>query len=227
MTRLAFALADRLRIWTEEDYDAAKVMWTTLAEDLSGASYGSEMIHLIGKVYHLSALQFLGSADSGVGMPSIAKWAKGHYAQMEKSADTTKAKRDNLMAGMKMMTLQQKQAKELDEAKSDAEKQEKQAEMEAVMTEGMLNVMWTTTVVDITGTLHETIQLVLHDQSVDADTRKRRAYGLKNLGQIFMDCPAQSKTSGDAKKLYEEAAFAAMLETIKRKEEAVQAAHAH
>lgn len=76
MTRLAFALADRLKIWTEEDYDAAKVMWTTLAEDLSGASYGSEMIHLIGKVYHLSALQFLGSTDSGVGMPSIAKWAK-------------------------------------------------------------------------------------------------------------------------------------------------------
>ena len=129
---------------------------------------------------------------------------KGHYAQMEKSADATKAKRDNLMAGMKMMKLQQKQAKELDEAKSDAEKQDKQAEMEAVMTEGMLNIMWTTTVVDITGTLHETIQLVLHDQSVDADTRKRRAYGLKHLGQIFMDCPAQTKTSGDAKKLYEE-----------------------
>ena len=123
---------------------------------------------------------------------------------MEKSADATKAKRDNLMAGMKMMQLQQRQAKELGEAKSDAEKQEKQAEMEAAMTEGMLNIMWTTTVVDITGTLYETIQLVLHDQSVDADMRKRRAYGLKNLGQIFMDCPAQTKISGDAKKLYEE-----------------------
>ncbi|EJK74464.1 hypothetical protein THAOC_03853, partial [Thalassiosira oceanica] len=49
----------------------------------------------------------------------------------------------------------------------------------------------------------------------------------QNQGQIFMDCPAQSKIFGDAKKLYEEAAFAAMLETIKRKEEAAQAAHAH
>ena len=76
-TRLAFKLAERLKIWVEEDYDAAKAMYESAAMDLSKASYGTELVHLIGKVYCLSAHQFLGSTDSGVGMPSIAKWAKG------------------------------------------------------------------------------------------------------------------------------------------------------
>ena len=98
--------------------------------------------------------------------------------------------------------------------------------MEQAQVFGMLNVMWTTTVVDITSTLHEVAQMVLHDQSVDKDTRKRRAYGLKHLGEIFMACktPTESDQPEDAKKLYEEAAMAALLETIKRKEEESHAA---
>ena len=161
-------------------------------------------------------------------MPSIAKWAKGQYSKMEQSTDTSKAKRDGLIAGMKMMTMQQKAAREMAEAKTEEERKEREAAMEHQMVSGMLNLMWTTTVVDITSTLHEVVQMVLFDQSVDKDTRKRRAYGLKNLGEIFMACPpaASSNQMEDAKTLYEEAAFAAMLETIKRKEEAAQAAHA-
>mmetsp|Transcript_39536 Transcript_39536/g.83122 ORF Transcript_39536/g.83122 Transcript_39536/m.83122 type:complete len:546 (-) Transcript_39536:70-1707(-) len=229
VTRLAIKLAERLQIWTEEDYDGAKAIWESTATDLGQASYGTELVILIGKIYSLSAHQFLGATDSGVGMPSIAKWAKGHYAKMEKTADTNKAKRDGLMAGMKMMTLQQKAEQELAAAKTEEERKAKQAELEQAQVWGMLNVMWTTTVVDISTTLHEAAQMVLHDQSVDKDTRKRRAYGLKHIGEIFMACkaPLESGQPEDAKKLYEEAAFAAMLETIKRKEEAAQAANAH
>ncbi|KAL7553524.1 hypothetical protein ACHAWF_016826, partial [Thalassiosira exigua] len=226
VARLAIALAERLRGWVEEDYDGAKAMWESAAADLGKASYGAELVHLIGKVYSLSAHQFLGATDSGIGMPSIAKWAKGHYAKMEKSADTNKAKRDGLMAGMKMMTIQQKAAQELAEAKTEEERKEKREAMEQAQVAGMLGVMWTTTVVDVATTLHEVAQMILHDQGVDKDVRKRRGYGLKHLGEIFMACPAP-ETSGqpeDAKKLYEEAAFAAMVETIKRKEEEVQKA---
>jgi len=50
--------------------------WESAAADLGQASYGGELTRLIGKVYALSAHQFLGATDSGVGMPSIAKWAK-------------------------------------------------------------------------------------------------------------------------------------------------------
>jgi len=76
VTRLAIKLAERLNIWTTEDYDGAKATWESAATHLGVASYGTELTKLIGKVYALSAYQFLGSTDSGVGMPSIAKWAK-------------------------------------------------------------------------------------------------------------------------------------------------------
>ena len=225
VTRLAIKLAERLEIWTKEDYDGAKAIWESAATDLSQASYGAELVHLIGKVYSLSAHQFLGATDAGIGMPSITKWAKGHYAKMERSADTRKAKADTLMAGVKMMTLQQKAAQELAEAKTEEERKEKEAALEQVQIAGMLTVMWTTTTVDITTTLHEAVQMVLFDQSVDKDVRKRRAFGLKHLGEIFMACPAPNESGQpeDAKTLYEEAAFAAMLETVKRKEEELYA----
>lgn len=79
ITRLAIKLADRLKIWVEEDCDGAKAIWESAATDLGEASYGAELVHLIGKVYNLSAHQFLGATDSGVGMPSIAKWAKVRF----------------------------------------------------------------------------------------------------------------------------------------------------
>mmetsp|Transcript_5696 Transcript_5696/g.11120 ORF Transcript_5696/g.11120 Transcript_5696/m.11120 type:complete len:549 (-) Transcript_5696:111-1757(-) len=229
VARLAIGLAERLVVWTEEDYDGAKAVWESAAMDLGGASYGTELVRLIGKVYSLSAHQFLGATDSGVGMPSIAKWAKGQYAHMQRSGDTSKAKREGLVAGMKMMTTQQNAERELAEAKTDEERKEKQAAMEDAQVTGMLNIMWTTTVVDITTTLHEVAQMVLHDQSVSKYVRKRRGYGLKHLGEIFMACstPMESDQPEDAKKLYEEAAFAAMLETVRRKEEAMRSSLVH
>ena len=93
---------------------------------------------------------------------------------------------------------------------------------------GMLNAMWTTTVVDITTTLHQVVQMVLHDQSVDKDTRKMMANGLLEMGEIFMALatPNESGQPEDAKQLYNDAAFAAMVETVKRKEEASHSASA-
>ena len=76
VTRLAIKLAERLQSWTNEDFDGAKAVWESAASNLSQASYGPELTKLIGKVYALSGHQFLGALDSGVGMPSIAKWAK-------------------------------------------------------------------------------------------------------------------------------------------------------
>mmetsp|Transcript_24908 Transcript_24908/g.52201 ORF Transcript_24908/g.52201 Transcript_24908/m.52201 type:complete len:542 (+) Transcript_24908:105-1730(+) len=227
VTRLAIKLAERLEMWVKEDYDGAKAIWASAATDLSQASYGTELVRTIGKIYSLSAHQFLGSLDSGIGMPSIAKWAKGHAASMERQGETSKAKRDGLVAGMKMVTMQQTAAKDIAAATTDEERKAKMDEMEEKMTTGMLGVMWTTTVVDITTTLHEVAQMVLFDQSVDRDTRKRRGFGLKHLGEIFMAVsPSGEGVPANAKTLYEDAAFAAMLETIKRKEEASQAAHA-
>jgi hypothetical protein len=153
---------------------------------------------------------------------------QGQRAKMEKSSDTSKAKRDGMMTNMKMMVAQQKAAQELAQAATEEERREKLAAIEQAQIFGMLNAMWTTTVVDITTTLHQVVQMVLHDQSVDKDTRKMRANGLLEMGEIFMALatPNESGQPEDAKQLYNDAAFAAMIETVKRKEEASHSASA-
>jgi hypothetical protein len=51
VTRLSLQLADRLKTWAQDDmHNVAKADWMTEAEDLSNASYGIELVHVIGKV---------------------------------------------------------------------------------------------------------------------------------------------------------------------------------
>merc|ERR1712174_109522 len=89
------------------------------------------------------------------------------------------------------------------------------------MTESFLNILWTTTVIDITSTIHETCQMVLFDTSVETHVRKERGEALRVLGDSFSNvAESHHEAEKDVQQLYEEAAFAAMLETIKRKDEA-------
>lgn len=57
VTRVALKLADRLSKWAEEDMElASKADWMTQAESLCKASYGVELVNVIGKVskqYHM------------------------------------------------------------------------------------------------------------------------------------------------------------------------------
>jgi len=69
--------------------------------------------------------------------------------------------------------------------------------------------------------------MVFFDQSVDKDIRKRRAHAVKNLGEIFQatpEPPADSGTRKSARAMFEEAALAATVETMKRKDEAAHKA---
>jgi hypothetical protein len=182
-------------------------------------------------VYNLSAIQFLGSIESGMGLPSIGKWAASQKAKLDSKAEKGKNKLDMIRAGLGMMHLQKQFGQEIAHATTPGEKAAISSQMLDAMGTSILRIMWTTTVVDITNTLYETIQMVLFDQSVDKATREQRARGIKILGEIFMECPeaaAGKKTEEkDAKAIYEEAAFAALLETIKRKEEAHRKATSH
>ena len=172
----------------------------------------------------LTALQFLGSADSGIGLPSIARWAAGRKAKMKATTAEGKNAIEGLTSGIDIMQLQANCEQKMKEAKTDDERANLTKEMEKATAENMLKVLWTTLVVDITSTIHETVQMVLFDQAVDIKTRKLRAEGLKAMGQTFIDCPEPPRAEGeekmDAKAMYEEAAFKAMLETMKNKDEA-------
>lgn len=202
VTRLAVKLAAKLQPWVDQDYDLCKTLWLEEARELSTASFGFEMVTTIGKIYNLTAVQFLGSLDSGIGFPSIAKWATKQRAAMEMGKDARKNKVDTLRAGMEMMKVKGELEKELAEAKTDEEKKAVEAKMEEASGATMLKILWFTAVVDITNTLHETCQMV---------------------SEIWMNCPepeGMSEVEKDAKTLYEEAAYNAMLEVIARKEAA-------
>jgi hypothetical protein len=146
---------------------------------------------------------------------------------MEAGSDAQKNKMDTLKAGLEMMKVKGDLDKEYNEAKTEEEKKAVELKMEEATGTSLLKILWYTSVVDITNTLYTTCQMVCNDQAVDRTSREKRGHGLGALGEIWMECPVpegSSEAEKDAKKLYEEAAFAAMLETIKRKEEAAQAA---
>jgi len=221
--RLALLLADRLQPFIDEGEDAARECWMAEAQDLVSASYGFELLQLIGQVYSLCAAQFLGSLDSGIGMPSIAAWANSKSAKLKSGSEARKNKRKGVFAGLNMMQLQMKAQQEIAKANTDEEKKNIEEEMQKEMTPALLNIMWITSVVDISTTLHETCQMVLFDISVDKDTREKRGKALEAIGDALMKVPPPEEEEGggkDAQKLYEEAAFNAMIETIKRKDEA-------
>lgn len=50
VTRLAATLVGKLEKWVEEDYDFCKSLWETEATELATASYGFQLVQLIGKV---------------------------------------------------------------------------------------------------------------------------------------------------------------------------------
>lgn len=223
--RLAITLATKLKPWVDADKNVdaenmCKFEWMNECKELSKASYGIQLIHTIGQVYSLSAAQFLGSLDSGIGLPSISKWASAHSARMKSQQAAGKTAIDGISTGMDMMAVQQEYEKKTKEAKNDEEREAATKEMEKAASENLLKVLWTTTVVDITSTLHEVAQMVFFDESVDKKTRKLRGHSLKALGDTFMDCPTpENAEEMNAKAVYEEAAFNAMLETMKRKDE--------
>lgn len=131
------------------------------------------------------------------------------------------------IAGMEMLKIKTALEKEYNECQTEEGKKAVEAKMEEATGTSLLKILWYTTVVDITNTLYETCQMVCNDQSVDKTTREKRGHGLKALGEIWMECPVPegaSEEEKDFKTLYEAAAFAAMVETLKRKEEASQAA---
>ena len=174
------------------------------------------------KDLHADSCSILGSVESGIGLPSIFEWAAGRHAQMKARQAKGKNAMEGMTTGMNMMQVEARFNKKMKEAKTDEERYAATKEMENATVESTLKMLWTTLVVDVTSTIHEVAQMVFHDEAVDAKARKLRAKGLQALGETFMDCPEPPKYKEkkmDAKAMYEETAFNAMLETMKRKDE--------
>jgi hypothetical protein len=169
-------------------------------------------------VYSLAAVQFLGSVESGIGMPSIRNWAKRQTETMK--VQTKQISRDiqNLTGDADKQHLNRQVGTAIDKSEGDADLEElaKDILKKSHLQRTALQIMWTQTVVDISNTLHEVVQYVLHDQNVTAEVRKRRGEGLVALGEIFQNATSTSESS--EQKELEETAFHAMLDTVWRQE---------
>lgn len=222
--RLAMTLANRVKPWVDMNFEEAEDAWRSQTEELKKASYGWELLQVIGMAYELAAVQFLGSNDSGIGMPSIAKWASGKKAATRLGKTRKKSQWESMAATMDVMKVQSEYQKKIDATTSEDEKRQLEQDMANASTDIMMRIIWTTTSVDITSTIHEACQMIFFDQNVDKEIRAMRAKAVKKLGKIFQECPEPSgRLEGErinAKVLFEEAAMAATLETIKRKDEA-------
>ncbi len=154
-------------------------------------------------------------------MPSITKWAKGKAASMQKNSNTKQSKIDTLLAGMNMMKLTAKAEQDINRALTNEERKkivERFAKDQIAVT---LQILWTVTAIDITSTIHEACQMLFFDKSVEGkEVHERIGKGVAKLGEVFLACPEPEGRDMDPFQLYEEATFAATLETIKRKEDA-------
>lgn len=166
--------------------------------------------------------------ESGIGLPSVANWAKKQLETMKHVMHTEAGKAAALAGDFDKMVLESAVKKSdimYDETMTDQERNAMEDSLRAKVGDHFLHYMWKTTVVDITNTIHEAAQIVLHDQSVLASIRKKRGLALQLLGEIFIAQPALTGSPSfdrDGQKSYEEVAFSAILETIVRKEKSYQ-----
>jgi len=224
-SRLAMILVKRINPWVDMNFKETEDVWRTQAEELKNTSYGWELLQVVGLAYELAAVKFLGSMEAGNKI-SIKKWAKGRVAS---TRDAIQKKRNQLQsqaASMDIVRIQSDYRRRIQVATSEDEKRILEQEMAAVTTDVMLRIIWTTTSVDITSTIHETCQMVFFDQSVDKKRREMRATAVKRLGRVFQECASETQLAeggrADARILFSEAAMAATMETMKRKDEASQ-----
>jgi curved DNA-binding protein CbpA len=221
-SRLAMILVKRIKPWVDMNFKETEDVWKTQAEELKNTSYGWELLQVVGLAYELAAVKFLGSIEAGNKI-SIKKWAKGRVASTRDAIQKKKNQLQSQAASMDIVRIQNEYQRRIQNSTSEDEKRVLEQEMAAVTTDVMLRIIWTTTSVDITSTIHETCQMVFFDQSVDKKRREMRATAVKRLGRVFQECASETQLAegerADARILFSEAAMAATLETMKRKDE--------
>lgn len=230
VTRLALLLADRLKPWVvastaadSKAMDQVQQEWAIQADDLCDSSYGVPLVHLLGSAYSLCALQFLGSTESGVGAPTVQKWAQRQKVSWMLSSAATAHTMETFAGNVHKVKLKHEASAKMKLATSKTEQESLTAELYRHIGRDVLTMMWDRTSMDVMNTIHEASQMVLFDQDLNKETRKARGEGLEVLGTIFQKAKnEQSDESQEQQKQYEQLAFYAVLDTIRKQELAHQ-----
>jgi len=192
--RLALALRRRVEMYVDGNPEDAKAEWRKEGERLVEVRYGEELLNTVGRTYVLFATQVIGSFDEVMSAKTQAFDMKYEAVKNAKRA----AKDTQLGA--------QGQGGAEDSLPS------------------MLLMMWSMTVIDITGTIKEVVMKLCKDTSVSSDIQKKRANAIKELGEIWqgMESTVEVGDKKNARDLYMSATAAAMeshLEKMKKEEQ--------
>jgi hypothetical protein len=222
VARLAIQLAARLGKWVAGDTQRAQGDWELEALLLSDSCYGSELLHVVGRVYSASACLFLGSWESGIGWPSLSNWAHRQNLLLQRQVAETVHKMETFAGDVRQLSVEQEvQSSELNRAVTAEQRDEISEELYERIGETVLDMLWEQTAADVTLTLHEAAQHVLHDQDCTNDTRKKRADALEALGEIFQNAAGTYSSDTEIEEeqaRHERVAFFAVLDNIRRSE---------
>lgn len=140
---------------------------------------------------------------------------------MKQGTKKTTKKIANLGGEKERVSLQRHVGTAIDKTDGDEELEEVAMDVlkKSHLKQTAIDLLWQQTVVDITSTIHEAAQIVLHDQNSAPEVRKARAEGMEVLGQIFAAAqrPAGMPVHSHQIEL-ESVAFHAVLDTIWRQE---------
>lgn len=180
--KCAHHLAERLREYAEGTMEEAAFVASAKeqAKELSQTGFGEVLTHTIGRMYALKAEQALQSSLPG----SVRQRFKMKQHKMNTS-----------VAALKAMVSMYKVSKAAQGLAEDEQAKAMQKDM-ATFLEGA----WLVSVVDVEATLRRVCKKVLTDTAVSREQRRRRALGLKTLGETFLEASSgEAGTNADGK----------------------------
>ena len=115
----------------------------------------SAAMNLFLKVYCISAVQWLGSFDSGIGMPNISAWAKKRRVDMEVGSKFMSRKVSDVGGNKNHLCMHKNVATAIEKADGDAELEEVAMDVlkKSDLQKTAIDLLWQQTVVDITSTV--------------------------------------------------------------------------
>lgn len=169
--KLATALKKRLQLYSDGMYNAEEYMEYAHREalNLSKESYGPHLLNTIGYIYASRARQFLGK-DGFLGLAHF-------YHKIRETGHLLNSTVEISRAVRQAQSLEQQGAAALD----DEDVLEREKREEARMNE----ILWRLTCFEVELVLRDVCDRVLEDKSISREQRKRRAKGLKILGDSY------------------------------------------
>merc|ERR1712137_819145 len=160
-------LIEKLKPWMEGNAKAFADSILAEAEDLRNESYGSGLLHHLGYIYENEARQHL---RGFLGLSGMA-------AEVREKVHLFKEVIGALSQASKTMMLE--------EQLQLTETEEERRLLEPLMQKESIVSMWRVARLDIESAVREACEQVLRDETIDKQSRKRRAAGLKLIGKVW------------------------------------------